>query len=124
MATKKEPKPEPISPLALAEIGHQAHRVYRAARNSEGNIPAFGAIPPEMQNAWAAAAQAIAVAAATGKVEVGPDPEWSKDDRAVLASVLREKRAAVIHEAREKEQAPDGSVLDGLDNCLAKLGAS
>ena len=123
-ARDKKPEVKTISAEELAAVGHEAHRVFRASKNSEGNIPVFESLPGEMKAAWAAAAQAIAQVASTGHVPAGPDPEWSKEDRAVLGSVLREKRAAVIASAKEAEQAPDGAVLDGLDSCLAKLGAS
>lgn len=135
--TTKKDKPKALTPLELGAIGHEAHRVYRASKNSEGNIPLFRDIPGEMQNAWAAAAQAVAQATAGHEVAAGPDPEWTNPQRAFLAETLKGIRHDLIKQAEADEDlakkedrklppraARIGERLDLIDGCLAKLGAS
>lgn len=139
--TAAKPPPPELTPLELGAIGHQAHRVYRSARSSEGNVPAFKDLPPEHKNAWAEAAKAIAQAAAGKEVDAGPDPEWSTADRQFIAKALGERRATLIRDAGEtgekrrerltaelaevdpdmEPSAPSGTELDAIDGVLAKL---
>lgn len=110
--------PTKLDPQAAGRIAYEAHAAARKARSAEANLPPWSDLPGEYRSVWADTAVAMAGAAA-GRDVVGPDPEFSRAERALIKSLAEAERRRIttVAEGEKVEQGP----VDALDALVAKL---